>query len=625
MSSKFLSSDSAPSLASLQDGTFNLSVASASMSDLTPGLPVKTNSDKKLVSGLIEVDEINATLLTNPLVGTLEATDFKTASVPSFNDIVDSLDRKTQNVFVVPVGSTLTQFEGLINVVDLVGDFSTTPGSVSASGTVNAPNLEATTNLTAPMATIVGTVNAGDLSTASGTFNDIVSQTASLNRKTQNVFFVPAGSTLTQFQGLIDVVDLIGDFSTTPGSVSASVINGVVHVRSDSELPTTLTANTSYIIHGTITTANTLTVSADGCSISGHDRTKDKLVYTGTGTFLTVTNVNFSLENVGITASTGKSMSATNYTTANYNRGRDKVLSLVSCEFRNCQDVWDIVGFDLCDILNCLVWYCTGTTGCTFQDTSKLQITSSEFIRWFSESSIPTPSSYSTATMIELKANGADNAGFGAVSISSCIMHPQQTQKGISVSSSSTAGFATISANAFINVGLTTGAVLDLDISAQPAYVLAANQGVVNGTAIGELKLTGNTAVTTIASQDTPVQVNGGTSFTIPSQTRRFTGANTGTLTYGAKNSTEMFVSCTVSGQMDDNKDKEVSFYVAKNGTVDPDLVGAVEFKENVIRTVSFSGTVFAEQDDIFTVWAENNQDSEEIIVSSLKLTLFSL
>ena len=80
MSSKFLSSDSATSLASLQDGTFNLSVASASMSDLTPGLPVKTNSDKKLVSGFIEVDEINATLLTNPLVGTLEATDFKTAT-----------------------------------------------------------------------------------------------------------------------------------------------------------------------------------------------------------------------------------------------------------------------------------------------------------------------------------------------------------------------------------------------------------------------------------------------------------------------------------------------------------------------------------------------------------------
>ena len=38
------------------------------------------------------------------------------------------------------------------------------------------------------------------------------------------MFQLPPGSTLTQVQGLIDVIDLIGDFSTTPGSISASVI-----------------------------------------------------------------------------------------------------------------------------------------------------------------------------------------------------------------------------------------------------------------------------------------------------------------------------------------------------------------------------------------------------------------
>jgi hypothetical protein len=92
MSSKFLSSDSATSLASLQDGTFNLSVASASMSDLTPGLPVKTNSDKKLVSGLIEVDEINATLLTNPLVGTLKVEDLETKNYFSVDDELQKID-----------------------------------------------------------------------------------------------------------------------------------------------------------------------------------------------------------------------------------------------------------------------------------------------------------------------------------------------------------------------------------------------------------------------------------------------------------------------------------------------------------------------------------------------------
>ena len=111
MSSKFLSSDSALGLASLQDGTFNLSVASASMSDLTPGLPVKTNADKKLVSGLIEPDEINATVVTNPLVGTLEATDFKTdtyslnttltdhsARITTNTNDISTLESKTQNL-----------------------------------------------------------------------------------------------------------------------------------------------------------------------------------------------------------------------------------------------------------------------------------------------------------------------------------------------------------------------------------------------------------------------------------------------------------------------------------------------------------------------------------------------
>ena len=111
MSSKFISSDSATGLASLQDGTFNLSVASASMSDLTPGLPVKTNSDKKLVSGLIEPDEINATLLTNPLIGTLEATDFKTATTS-----LSSIETKTQQIQFAPTYVQGTAIVGRLGV-----------------------------------------------------------------------------------------------------------------------------------------------------------------------------------------------------------------------------------------------------------------------------------------------------------------------------------------------------------------------------------------------------------------------------------------------------------------------------------------------------------------------------
>ena len=81
--------------------------------------------------------------------------------------------------------------------------------------------------------------------------------------------------------------------------------------------------------------------------------------------------------------------------------------------------------------------------GLRFQDTSKIEITSCELIRWFDEVTIPTPSGYATVSLIELQNNNL--ASFGAVNINGCIIHPQQTQNGIEIGTSSTTGFGTIS------------------------------------------------------------------------------------------------------------------------------------------------------------------------------------
>ena len=115
MGSKFISTSDGD-LRAVSDGTLDILGASLGSQNLTPGFPVKIDSERKLYSTALAIadvvnlqSELDATIQT-PFSGTLEATDFKTASVPSFNDIVDSLNRKTQNVFVVPVGSTLTQF-----------------------------------------------------------------------------------------------------------------------------------------------------------------------------------------------------------------------------------------------------------------------------------------------------------------------------------------------------------------------------------------------------------------------------------------------------------------------------------------------------------------------------------
>jgi hypothetical protein len=86
--------------------------------------------------------------------------------------------------------------------------------------------------------------------------------------------------------------------------------------------------------------------------------------------------------------------------------------------------------------------------------------------------------------MIELSAN--NYASFGAVNINGCIIHPQQTQNGIYIDPSSTTGFGTIAANAFVTVGLTTGAILGgstYDSSSMLKYDVGINQGLADSIA----------------------------------------------------------------------------------------------------------------------------------------------
>jgi hypothetical protein len=104
--------------------------------------------------------------------------------------------------------------------------------------------------------------------------------------------------------------------------------------------------------------------------------------------------------------------------------------------------------------------------------------------------------------MIELRANNF--ASFGAVNINGCIIHPQQTQNGIDINTGSTTGFGTISSNAFVNLGLTTGVVFapvngslpDYSQTATYNYDVFANQGILNSTSGSVSTLNNNTGVT---------------------------------------------------------------------------------------------------------------------------------
>ena len=111
--------------------------------------------------------------------------------------------------------------------------------------------------------------------------------------------------TLTEVDGTANQIlttDGAGSVTFEDATIS-KVANGntIVEVTSSSDLPSTLAANTTYLIRGTISTSTQISVTNEGSQIIGYDRTKDKIEFTGTTgqTFLTITDVSFSISNQG--------------------------------------------------------------------------------------------------------------------------------------------------------------------------------------------------------------------------------------------------------------------------------------------------------------------------------------
>ena len=161
MSSKFLQSSTASDLSTLQNGTFAMNISSANITDLTPGFPVKTDANSKLVSGLIQPSDINGGILGNPLDSDLNIGDFDVVGLPfgqtlkginsqqNFQtSVIDSVESKTQNITST---AGTTNIDGLVRVPTLTletlsstlqtsniamseGGISITSGSLSFNG-----------------------------------------------------------------------------------------------------------------------------------------------------------------------------------------------------------------------------------------------------------------------------------------------------------------------------------------------------------------------------------------------------------------------------------------------------------------------------------------------------------
>lgn len=399
-------------------------------------------------------------------------------------------------------------------------------------------------------------------------------------------------------------------------------------IQSALDIPPVLAANTVYIIVGEVSIASPIIASNVNSSIIGLDPEKDALIYTGTGTFITITEQSFKFENVRLeAAATGAQvLSATNYTLgAAPAYGRTKRLTFTNVIIRNVYNVMSVIGFDIVDFLNTIVTNVTGAEGVSLRDVSKLQVTSCEFIRWYDSA---TGTIFSTASMLELRSNGPDNVGFGAIDITGSIFHPQQTQIGIEANALSTTGFGTIVGNTFVSAGLTTGALTSIDVNATAGrtFVIKENQGLLNEIGLVEMRLAGNTLTTALTTVNIPVQVNGGTAFTFP-VTNRVITTNTGTIEGNLLRPTYFYVNVNITAEMQSGGVNQIiNFYFAVNGTVIPFAKGTGEFDQNIPQSLGFSVTGLAQSGDVFSIFVENATNSgTNIIISDLSLSGFGL
>jgi hypothetical protein len=382
----------------------------------------------------------------------------------------------------------------------------------------------------------------------------------------------------------------------------------IIDVIDASDLPSTLAANTTYVIHGNLTVTSAITVSNDNCAVIGRDRNKDRITFSAkNSTLFTITDVSFAMQDLTIasTDSTSTLIDATDVASTGYNNSRDHFFTLVNCQFRNVVgDLMTVRGFDLVDFNNTTFFYIESPNfGCRFEDVSKLEISSCEFIRWFSESSLPTPSGYATCDMIELMANNLSS--FGAVNINGCIIHPQQTQFALNISSSSTTGFGTIAANAFVNVGITTGGILTgstYDSTSMLKYDVFANQGLADSSAYKFLYQNG-TNVQSATTSFLPLSLLSVTS----GAAQRLTTASSGGAQYtGTKPITvKVDASLTVQGVGGNNEQFEFQLYKI-NGTSILPIPGSaslIELDSGEVGGVKVFAITDLVQNDIIRVY----------------------
>jgi len=424
----------------------------------------------------------------------------------------------------------------------------------------------------------------------------------------------------TQFTILTPIIALSAPDITCGGDVNmltngidnCTKLNSLFLINQESDFPNPLTPGV-YRIQSLVTLTQPLVLTGD-TTFKGDGRDNAGLEFKDTTT-LTGYCIDFSDYNVEF-----QNMKLCNQSTNidfinASNAAQDKFLLFTNCFITDSKnaEVINISGFDLVDFNQCLFMFNYTTAKHLYvSDTSKLQLSSCEFLRQFDQGT----GTWGTANMVDLYGT------MGAVNISGCLFHAQQTQIGLYIDNAQTSLENVVAANTFISIGQTTGTNTSYDISLHPELVVSTNSGVLNEKALVEGSVQGNTAYTATVS-GSYVSINVPT-ITFPALNRFSTA--TGVITYAAKQPIQCLINANILANQGTGGNDTCRFGLEKNGTLVSSIGILVE--QNTDRSFSYTAIVPLEQNDTLEFVCQNitaGTDAQGFRVVDLNATLIEV
>jgi hypothetical protein len=406
--------------------------------------------------------------------------------------------------------------------------------------------------------------------------------------------------TVTSASYAISASHLIGGGGGSDPAININA-NGttLTEVTSESDLPDTLAANTTYLIRGNVYTGRTLNVTNAGTSVIGIGRNQSHLSYTGSNELFNVHDQSFSIKSLTMKSS-GSIMTAKNVTPgAAYNDGRTKVLDIKDCQVKNTNNVMDVAGFELVDLNNVLFWYITGSMGLKFQSVRHLEMSSCELYNWYDETDTGSFAPAGTK-MVEIRPN-TGSVNTPVVNINSSIFHPEQGQIGLYIDSGSETLFGTVASNTFIDVnGGTLLAGSNYDSGSMLKYDIGLNQGLEDSKAY----LYGYQSGTDAQSATTTYTQISIASFITNIETRM--SASTSGITYiGTKPIDVMFqVNAGITDIASNNEQFDIALY--KNTSLIPGSERRIELDSGEEGSVTCFALTNIVQNDLLTVYQKS-------------------